>query len=264
MQVVRVNGREIPAAAIAAEAQNHPAPDARAAWSAAAEALVVRQLLLEEAGRLGIDAPAMTDAGNRRLTDEDALIEAVLEREVRTPTADEATCRRFYERNRARFTSPTLVEAAHILYAAPRDDAARRARALAEASAAIEVLRARPERFAELAAQHSACPSAAQGGNLGQIGPGQTVEEFERALFALEPGQLCPEPVQTRFGAHVIRAGRRVAGQLLPFDAVADRIAGYLEEASWRRAVAQYIALLASRSRIEGVTLAAADGPLVQ
>jgi len=264
MRTVSVNGIEIPPAAIAAEAQHHPAADAAGAWKAAAAALVVRQLLLAEVRRLGISAPPMTDASGRRLAEEDALIEALLEQEVRTPTADAATCRRYYEIHQARFASPTLVEAAHILYAAPRDDAARYARALADASDAIAELRQRPERFAELAARHSACPSAKQGGSLGQIGPGQTVAEFEQALLALESGQLCPEPVQTRFGAHVVQAGRRVEGQVLPFEAVADRIAAYLEEASWRRAVSQYLAILASRAQVEGVTLAVADGPLVQ
>jgi nitrate reductase gamma subunit len=53
-RTVMVGGREIPAAAIAAEAQHHPAPDAAAAWNAAAEALAVRQLLLDEAERLGL------------------------------------------------------------------------------------------------------------------------------------------------------------------------------------------------------------------
>ena len=52
-----VNGREIPADAIAAEAQHHPAPDAVSAWQAAAEALAIRQLLLDEADRLGIELP---------------------------------------------------------------------------------------------------------------------------------------------------------------------------------------------------------------
>jgi len=264
MRTVSVNGIEIPPAAIAAEAQHHPAADAEGAWNAAAAALVVRQLLLGEVRRLGISAPPMTDASGRRLADEDALIEALLEQELRTPTADAATCRRYYEVHQAQFASPTLVEAAHILYAAPRDDAARYARALADARDAIAELRQRPERFAALAAQHSACPSAQQGGSLGQIGPGQTVAEFEQALFALEPGQLCPEPVQTRFGAHVVQAGRRVGAQVLPFEAVADRIAAYLEEACWRRAVSQYVAILAGRGQVEGVTLAAADGPLVQ
>ena len=69
---VLVGGREIPAEAIAAEAQHHPAPDAAAAWNAAAEALAVRQLLLGEAERLGLvpgdrrrSAPGLGDRGER-------------------------------------------------------------------------------------------------------------------------------------------------------------------------------------------------------
>lgn len=264
MPSVRVGGAEIPAATIAAEAQNHPAADTQGAWQAAAEALVVRTLLLDEARRLGIEAPEMTDGQGRRLADEDALIEAVLEQEVHVPEADETTCRRYYERNPARFRSPTLVEAAHILFAAAPEDKTRYERALADARTVIATLREHPERFAELAAAHSACPSAQQGGNLGQIGPGQTVDEFEQVLFRLQPGELCAEPVATRFGAHVIRAGRRAEGRQLPFEAVTEQIAAYLEESSWRRAVSQYIGILAGRVSIEGVSLSGTDSPLVQ
>lgn len=261
---VAVNGREISAAAIAAEAQNHPAPSAEAAWLAAAEALVTRQLLLDEAERLGIAAAPLADADGRPLTGEDALIEALLEQEVQTPRADEATARRYYEQHKARFVSPPLVEAEHILFAASPDDSLAYGLATGDARTAIRKLQADPSAFPELARRHSACPSKEQGGNLGQIGPGQTVPQFEAALFALEEGALCPEPVKTRFGVHVIRAGRKVAGRQLPFELVQDKIAAYLEEASWRRAVAQYLAILASCAEITGVALAAADGPLVQ
>ena len=81
--------------------------------------------------------------------------------------------------------------------------------------------------------------------HLVQIGKGQTVAEFEAALFALGAGELCPEPVRTRFGVHVIRAGRRAEGQQLPFEAVEATIRDYLEEASTRKAVAQYLSILA-------------------
>lgn len=70
--------------------------------------------------------------------------------------------------------------------------------------------------------------------------------------------------LRARFGVHVIRAGRRINGSLLPFDAVSDKIAAFLEEASWRRAVSQYLSILASQTEIVGVTLTSADGPLVQ
>ena len=106
---------------------------------------------------------------------------------------------------------------------------------------------------------YSRCPSAAQGGNLGQITAGQTTPEFEQALFALEPGQLCEAPVATRYGFHVIRLERKHEGRTLPYELVADRIADYLRESVRRRADAQYIARLVSAAHIEGIELAGAD-----
>ena len=259
-----VNGREIPAEAIAAEAQHHPAPVAASAWQAAAEALAIRQLLLDEADRLGIEGSSLTDSEGRPLTPEEARIETLLAAEVKTPKADEATARRFYDTHRERFRSAPLVEAEHILFAASPDDTLACGLATGDARMAIRRLQAEPADFAELARKHSACPSKEQGGNLGQIGPGQTVLEFEQALFALGEGELCPEPVKTRFGVHVIRAGRRLEPRQLPFEMVQQRIADYLEEASWRRAIAQYVAILAGQGEISGVALGDAQGALVQ
>jgi len=254
---VVVGGQEIPAAAIAAEAQNHPAPSAEAAWAAAAEALAVRQLLLAEADRLGILAEDIRDPSGQALTGEDARIDALLAQEIRTPEADVETCRRFYENNAGRFVTPPLVEAAHILIAADPGDEFAMGLATGDARGLIRQLQADPSRFGDLARQHSACPSREQGGNLGQVQPGQMVKPFEEALFALDENSLCPNPVRSRFGVHVIRAGRRMEGATLPFEAVRDRIAAYLEEASYRRAAAQYIAILAENIGVSGVDLAA-------
>jgi len=244
---VIVGGREIPPEAIAAEAQNHPAASAEQAWAMAAEALAVRQLLLDEAARQGIVAAEMQDAEGREIAHEDALIEALLEREIRVPQADEATCRRYYERHAERFVSPPLVEAAHILIAADPADHFAMGLATGDARTLIRELQARPERFAELARSRSACPSKEQGGNLGQVQPGQMVQPFEEALFALAEDSLCPNPVRTRFGVHVIRSGHRTEGRQLPFEAVHGAIALYLEEAGYRQAAAQYVAMLAER-----------------
>ena len=102
------------------------------------------------------------------------------------------------------------------------------------------------------------------GGRLGQIVPGETTPEFEAALIALRPGEICAEPVRTRYGVHVLRLDQRVEGRQLPFEQARARIATYLEERSWRRAVAQYITLLAGQARIEGFDLPGASTPLVQ
>lgn len=261
---VLVGGREIPAEAIAAEAQHHPAPDAKAAWHAAAEALAVRQLLLDEADRLGIPVDDRRDAEGRPLIEEDARIDALLEREVRIPQADETACRRYYETHRERFASPVLVEAAHILIEADPADTFAMGLATGDARTLIRQLQAEPKRFAELAGARSACPSREQGGNLGQVGPGQMVKPFEEALFALPESTLCNQPVKTRFGVHIIRSGRRAEGRQLPFEAVREAIAAYLEEASYRRAVAQYIAILAGQAGVTGVAIAGAEGSMVQ
>ncbi|QKG72173.1 peptidylprolyl isomerase [Erythrobacter mangrovi] len=261
---VMVGGVEISPAVIAAEAQNHPAGDADVAWQSAAEALAIKHMLLAEADRLGIEASEIEDAEGRKLAGEDARIEALLAQEVTVPEANEAEARRFYAQHQDRFASEALVEAEHILLSASPDDTLAYNMALSDARGLIRQLKAEPDSFARLAHEYSACPSKEQGGNLGQIGEGQTVAEFEEALFALGEGELCREPVRSRFGVHVIRAVRRAESQQLPFEAVAASIRTYLEEASYRRAVAQYLSILAGRIEIEGVELPVAQGPLVQ
>jgi peptidyl-prolyl cis-trans isomerase C len=253
--VVSVNGIVIPRDAIARETQHHPAEKPIGAWQSAARALVIRELLLQEARRLGIEAAPKSDAAGRRETEEEALLRGVVEREVKTPEPDEETCRRYYLQNRTRFASPAIYEAAHILFAAPRGNVDAFAQAQRDAEAVLTELRARPERFAELARIHSACPSAAQGGNLGQVTAGQTTAEFEQAFFALAPGETTATPVATRYGVHIIRLDRKIEGRELPFEFVADRIADYLRACVTNRASAQYIARLVSRADIVGVAL---------
>ncbi len=262
--VVSVNGAVIAREAIAREAQHHPAATPAASYAEAARALAIRQLLLDEARRLELAAQPLDDGEGRRETDEEALVRQVVEREVRFPQPDEATRRRYFEQNRRKFRSPDIFEAAHILFAAAPGDRAARARAKADATAAIEALRREPERFAELARALSACPSARQGGNLGQITRGATTPEFDRAMTALEARETSRAPVETRYGFHVIRLLRRVEGVDLPYEAVRDRIAAYLAEAVERRALVQYIAILAGRADLVGVDLGAVTTPLVQ
>jgi peptidyl-prolyl cis-trans isomerase C len=257
--VVSVNGVVVARAAIAREAQNHPAGKPIIAWQAAARALALRELLLQEARRVGITAAPAIDAHGRRETEDEALIRTLAEREVTVPEADEDACRRYYEQNRRRFRSADIFEASHILFAAPARDRKTFAEAQRAATAVLAELKARPERFAELAQAHSACPSGQQSGNLGQITAGQTTAEFEAALVKLEPGTLSEEPVATRYGLHIIRLDRRHEGRPLPFEIVAERIAAYLTERARRTATAQFIARLVSRAEITGVELAGAE-----
>ena len=263
MQTVMVNDVAIPHATIAREVQNHQAGSPGNAWEQATRALVIRELLLQRARALDLTPDPRIEDGGRE-TDDESLIRLLLEREVITPKADDAVCRRYYDSTPARFRSPDLFEPAHILFKARRGDADAYAKAEAQAAAALADLRQHPDRFDGLARSLSDCPSATEGGRLGQIVRGETTPEFETFLIAMEPGQICPTLVRTRYGVHVLRLDRRIAGETLPFEAVRTRIATYLEERTWRRAVAQYIALVAGQARIAGFDLPAPTSPLVQ
>ncbi|WP_027132688.1 peptidylprolyl isomerase [Geminicoccus roseus] len=255
--VVKVNGVVIPHAMISREAQNHPARSPAAAWKSAALALVVREALSQEVRRLDIAAAPLTDGQGRRETLDEARMRGLVEREVATPEPTEEECRRYYARNPGRFRTPSICAAAHILFAAAPGDGRARAEARDKARQAIAALAAEPGGFAELARLHSACPSREIGGQLGQVTRGQTVPEFEAALERMNEGELSREPVESRFGFHVIRLDRKVEGAALPFEIVAVRIAGYLADAVNRRAQAQYVARLLAAARVEGIEIPA-------
>ena len=62
--------------------------------------------------------------------------------------------------------------------------------------------------FADLAREHSQCPSGAQGGDLGSFGPGMMVPEFDKVVFSA-PVQTVQGPVQTQFGYHLLEVTSR-------------------------------------------------------
>jgi peptidyl-prolyl cis-trans isomerase C len=259
-RTVSVNGKVIPREVIAREVQNHTAEKPIVAWQAAARALVVRELLVQEAKRLCIEAEPLSDPEGRCETPDEAAMRELIEREVVTPEPDEASCRRFYEQNRDRFRAGDLYEAAHILIAASQRDFVARTSARAKANTILSAVRADAVLFAELAREESDCKTSAEnGGHLGQLSRGQTVKEFETALQRMQPGEF--GVAETRYGFHVIRLDQYAAGQTLPFELARDRIADYLATKVQHRALAQYVSLLAA---ISGVALDAASSSLLQ
>ena len=62
--------------------------------------------------------------------------------------------------------------------------------------------------FAELAKQHSSCPSGQQGGDLGEVGQGMMVKEFDEVVFSADVNSV-QGPVQTQFGYHLLEVTSR-------------------------------------------------------
>jgi peptidyl-prolyl cis-trans isomerase C len=252
---VLVNGVEIEPEAIAQEIQHHPAPDGETAWKAAARALAVRELLLQEAHRLRLVPQAEQDEQGRGETQEDAVIRMLLERQVNPAKASDEECRRYYESRIDRFRTPDLFEASHILIEPDGDDDAAWGEAGAEASAIAAELGDDPENFAAAARAFSKCPTSHQGGSLGQVRRGELVPAVQEALEGLGEGKTAREPVRSRFGWHVLRLQRKIEGRTLPFDIVKPKIADMLDARAWTVASARYAAELARSADIEGVLI---------
>lgn len=252
---VRVNGVVIRPEAIAQEIQHHPAPNVEEAWREAARALAVRELLLQEARRLGLEAEPEGDESSGRETDEDAIVRALLEEAVTPETPGEAEARRYYKANADRFRTATIYEASHILIE-PEGESQQ---AWQEAEEQAQLIRQEvgndAAAFAAAARSYSKCASAQQGGSLGQVRRGELVEEVQNAIEALSEGATAEEPVRSRFGWHVIRLQRRIEGRQLPFEMVKDRIVDMLEARSWSVGAVRYVAALASRGDVEGVRI---------
>jgi parvulin-like peptidyl-prolyl isomerase len=99
------------------------------------------------------------------------------------------------------------VRASHILLMYKGSDRSSASRTKEEAAQQIGQLKGQIDGggdFAELAKQHSDCPSKAKGGDLGSFGKGQMVKAFEDTTFAMPVGAVSGV-VETQFGYHIIK-----------------------------------------------------------
>jgi len=62
--------------------------------------------------------------------------------------------------------------------------------------------------FADVAKEHSTCPSGKSGGSLGEFGPGQMVKEFDEVVFSGDL-ETVHGPVKTQFGFHLLEITSR-------------------------------------------------------
>lgn len=253
---VLVNGERIEARKIAEEIQNHVSPENKPgiAWRKAAQALTIRALLLQEARARGLEAEPEELAPGRVETEDEALIRVLLDEALTiVPVTDEAV-RAEWAKDPDRYKSAPLWDVSHILCACdPRDDTACK---MAEARA--QDLLARLDGDAKgfaLAARESDCGSKASGGHLGQLGPADTVPEFEKALRSLPEGGMTPAPVLSRHGWHIIRLNATAPGQVLPYETVRPKIAQALEKAAWTHASREFVAALVKGAQISGANL---------
>ena len=127
-------------------------------------------------------------------------------------TVSEDALMSFFEEHKSDYDQPEMVKASHILVETE------------EKAKEIKKKLAEGADFAELARGESTDPmSAAEGGDLGFFARGRMVPEFEKAAFAMSPGQTSA-PVKSEYGYHIIRVTDRKDAHEATFDDVKDDI----------------------------------------
>lgn len=249
-----INGTVIPRAVVAAETQNQEAPKGKPgiAWQKAANAIAIRTLLLEEARARGILVEAQEVGPGRYETDEEAQIRGVLEQAVSVTPPDDQDVKAEWQKDPSRYRTPPLWEVSHILCACDPRDAEARENARMRITDIAATLARDPKGFEALAARESECGSKDSGGALGQLGPGDTVPEFDAVLRTLSEGETTSEPIITRHGYHIIRLDALAEGQVLPFEAVRAKIAEAMEKAAWAKEARNFVDELIKGADIKG------------
>jgi len=165
----------------------------------------------------------------------------------------EEDAKKYYDENITKFDVKEQVRASHILIkpdiTVPNNDPNQ---AKAEAKAKIEGLLKQIKDgadFAKLAKANSACPSAAQGGDLDFFPRGKMAAPFEKAAFALEVGKVS-DIVETQFGYHIIKVtGHKDAGTT-SFEQAKDNIIKQLTQKKRSELTKKYIDSLKAEADI--------------
>ena len=182
-----------------------------------------------------------------------AATTAVTEQELQT----------YYDQHRDEYRVPEQVKVSHILIKTPlpapgaKEDEKAVADARAKAEGVLKELKAGGD-FAKLAEKYSDDPgSAKSGGELGWIGRGRTVPEFEKAAFSLAKGQTS-DVVKSSYGFHIIRVEDKHNAGLKTLAEVKSEIEDKVKQQKTARATEVTANALLSQARTDGFDKAAA------
>jgi len=206
-----------------------PVDQVAAAVAAVRERYRDTQEFRSDLARNGLDLEALHRALRRELTF-DAVMQRVGSRHA---GVDELEERLFYDFHQERFTVPERRLARHLLITVNDDFAEnQRAPAWARIERLAEQARGpgggRVQRFEALARKHSECPTALEGGRLGEVIPGQLYPALDAALFALGSGEI-GGPVESELGFHLLLCERIQPARSIPFNQARPQIRQLLE-----------------------------------
>jgi peptidyl-prolyl cis-trans isomerase D len=182
---------------------------------------------------------------------------------VAATTVSDQDLQTYYDQHRDEFRVAEQVKVSHILIKTPlpapgvKEDEKAVADARAKAEDVLKQVKAGGD-FAKLAEKYSDDPgSAKSGGDLGWIGRGRTVPEFEKAAFSLGKGQTS-DLVKSSYGFHIIRVEDKQEAHLKTLAEVKNEIEEKVKQEKAARATEAAANALLSQARTEGLDAAAA------
>jgi len=166
----------------------------------------------------------------------------------------EEQARKFYEDNKVKlFRKGERVSASHILVGVEQKGTPQDKQKAKEKAEVLLKRLQNGEDFAEVARKESTCPSKTEGGYLGVFERGRMTPVFEQAAYALkEKGELSPV-VETEYGYHIIKLKERIAPSTEKYADVSEKIFQFLKQDLVRKSVAEFVAQLRSKAKIEKV-----------
>jgi peptidyl-prolyl cis-trans isomerase C len=179
------------------------------------------------------------------------VVQQLIEKEFSSKTnLADAEVKAFYDNNPQFFQKSDEVKASHILIRVPEgaNEATKK-----EAKKKIEAIQAKIKSggdFAALAKEQSDCPSKEKGGDLGFFGRGQMVPPFEKAVFALKPGETS-DIVETEFGYHLIKVLDKKPASTVGFDDVKGQIKQMLSQDKLQKEIVLLVEKLKKNAKIE-------------
>ncbi len=182
----------------------------------------------------------------------DLLYSKVLNTQAPKPEpAKEEEVKKYYDDNVSKMKQQETVTASHILLQFGDKPAETDKAALKTKLEGIrkDIVDGKIS-FEDAAKQFSNCPSAAQGGNLGEFTHGKMVPEFEKVAFALKPGEIS-DVFETQFGYHICKVTAHQPERTYPFEEIKDKIKDYLDQKEQAETHKAYIAKLRETAKIE-------------
>lgn len=156
----------------------------------------------------------------------------------------------FYRDNPENFQMPERIQASHILIKVDSEDTPEIKEQKRQKLSDIREEIKNGADFAQLAREHSDCPSKSRGGDLGLFERGRMVKPFEDVAFQLEVGEVS-DIVETQFGFHLIKLTDRQETQVMPLEKAREKIKSHLNRQKQEEAIKDYLMKLRSEAKID-------------